>query len=298
VVGYGCTTCIGNSGPLPTDVSKSIEEHGLVAVSVLSGNRNFEGRISPEVRANYLMSPPLVVAYALAGHIGHNFDTDPLGHDKDGQPVFLKDIWPTQKEVRRRWRRRSIRRCSGTQYSDGERMAMRTGRPEVSEWRYVWMGAGFDVHPQGSVLRWHAGDACAGEGHSWGARAGGAGRFGDDGPYFAGGFDQAEWACGQVPDRAWSEASDFNSYGSRRGNHEVMVRGTFANVRLRNKLAPGTEGGVTRLLPEDIPMSIYDASWSMRSAARRWRFWRARSMARGRRATGRRRGRGCWGFAS
>ena len=98
-VGYGCTTCIGNSGPLPTDVSKAIEDHGLVAVSVLSGNRNFEGRISPDVRANYLMSPPLVVAYALAGHIAHNFETDPLGKGKDGKPVFLRDIWPTQKEV-------------------------------------------------------------------------------------------------------------------------------------------------------------------------------------------------------
>ena len=99
VVGYGCTTCIGNSGPLPTDVSKAIEDHGLVAVSVLSGNRNFEGRISPEVRANYLMSPPLVVAYALAGHIGHDFETEPLGKGKDGKPVYLRDIWPTQKEV-------------------------------------------------------------------------------------------------------------------------------------------------------------------------------------------------------
>ena len=99
VVGYGCTTCIGNSGPLPEDVSKSIEEHGLVAVSVLSGNRNFEGRISPEVRANYLMSPPLVVAYALAGHIEHNFDTEPLGKSKNGKEVYLRDIWPTQKEV-------------------------------------------------------------------------------------------------------------------------------------------------------------------------------------------------------
>ena len=128
VVGYGCTTCIGNSGPLPTDVSKSIEDHGLVAVSVLSGNRNFEGRISPEVRANYLMSPPLVVAYALAGHIGHNFETEPLGKGKDGKPVFLRDIWPTQAGGRGDGgESRLIRRCSASSTARC-RMATRTGR--------------------------------------------------------------------------------------------------------------------------------------------------------------------------
>jgi aconitate hydratase len=131
VVGYGCTTCIGNSGPLPTDVSKAIEEHGLVAVSVLSGNRNFEGRISPEVRANYLMSPPLVVAYALAGHISHDFEKDSLGRGKDGKPVYLKDIWPTQKEVSDTVASCIDSRCSDA-VCDGERWRCELAAPEVS----------------------------------------------------------------------------------------------------------------------------------------------------------------------
>ncbi len=139
VVGYGCTTCIGNSGPLPTDVSKAIEEHGLVAVSVLSGNRNFEGRISPEVRANYLMSPPLVVAYALAGHISHDFDKDALGAGKDGKPVYLKDIWPTQKEV------------SDTVASCIDSTMFRTQYATVSDGDANWQQLKF---PQGDTYGW------------------------------------------------------------------------------------------------------------------------------------------------
>jgi aconitate hydratase len=260
VVGYGCTTCIGNSGPLPTDVSKAIEEHGLVAVSVLSGNRNFEGRISPEVRANYLMSPPLVVAYALAGHISHDFDHDALGAGKDGKLIYLKDIWPSQKEV------------SDTVASCIDSTMFRTQYATVSEGDANWQHLKF---PLGETYGWEADST-----------------YIRKAPYFDGmpatpaevkdiadarvlavlgdsvttdhispaGSIKLNGPAGQYLTEHGVKPSDFNSYGSRRGNHEVMVRGTFANVRLRNKLAPGTEGGVTRLLPEGTGMSIYDAS--------------------------------------
>src|SRR5580692_8722729 len=260
VVGYGCTTCIGNSGPLPTDVSKSIDEHGLVAVSVLSGNRNFEGRINSDVRANYLMSPPLVVAYALAGKIGHNFDTDPLGVDETGQPVYLKDIWPTQAEV--------VAAIEKGLSSESFRREYAT----VSLGDANWQGLSF---PTGDVYHWEPDST-----------------YIRKAPYFDGitktpapltdilgarvlavlgdsvttdhispaGNIKANGPAGKYLAEHGVKPADFNSYGSRRGNHEVMVRGTFANVRLRNKLAPGTEGGVTRLLPEGEPMSIFDAS--------------------------------------
>jgi aconitate hydratase len=260
IVGYGCTTCIGNSGPLPTDVAKAIDDHGLVAVSVLSGNRNFEGRISPDVRANYLMSPPLVVAYALAGHIGHNFDTDPLGKDKDGKPVFLRDIWPTQAEV------------SSTVASSIDSSMFHKEYSTVSKGDLNWQNLKF---PEGDTYGWE-------ENSTYIRKA----------PYFDGmkkepssvedisgarvlavlgdsvttdhispaGSIKLNGPAGKYLTDHGVKPADFNSYGSRRGNHEVMVRGTFANVRLRNKLAPGTEGGVTRLLPEGTGMSIYDAS--------------------------------------
>jgi aconitate hydratase len=260
VVGYGCTTCIGNSGPLPTDVSKSIEEHGLVAVSVLSGNRNFEGRVNVDVRANYLMSPPLVVAYALAGKIGHNFETESLGTDQAGQPVYLKDIWPTQAEV--------AEAIAKGVSSEGFRQEYAT----VSLGDANWQGLRF---PTGKVYQWEPDST-----------------YIRKAPYFDGitltpapvkeilgarvlavlgdsvttdhispaGNIKASGPAGKYLAEHGVKPAEFNSYGSRRGNHEVMVRGTFANVRLRNKLAPGTEGGVTRLLPEGEPMSIYDAS--------------------------------------
>ena len=260
VVGYGCTTCIGNSGPLPADVSRSIDEHGLVAVSVLSGNRNFEGRVNVDVRANYLMSPPLVVAYALAGRIGHNFETDALGVDGAGKPVYLKDIWPTQAEVAE-----AIERGVS---SEGFRREYAT----VSKGDANWQGLKF---PTGDVYQWEPDSTYI-------RRA----------PYFDGitqtpvpvtdivgarvlavlgdsvttdhispaGNIKANGPAGQYLAAHGVKPAEFNSYGSRRGNHEVMVRGTFANVRLRNKLAPGTEGGVTRLLPEGEPMPIFDAS--------------------------------------
>jgi aconitate hydratase len=260
VVGYGCTTCIGNSGPLPTDVSKAIEEHGLVAVSVLSGNRNFEGRISPEVRANYLMSPPLVVAYALAGHISHDFEKDSLGAGKDGKPVYLKDIWPSQKEV------------SDTVASCIDSTMFRTQYATVSDGDTNWQHLKF---PLGETYGWEKDST-----------------YIRKAPYFDGmparpaevkdiadarvlavlgdsvttdhispaGSIKLNGPAGLYLTAHGVKPADFNSYGSRRGNHEVMVRGTFANVRLRNKLAPGTEGGVTRLLPEGDDISIYDAS--------------------------------------
>jgi aconitate hydratase len=260
VVGYGCTTCIGNSGPLPTDVSKSIEDHGLVAVSVLSGNRNFEGRISPEVRANYLMSPPLVVAYALAGHIAHNFETESLGRDLDGKPVFLKDIWPTQAEVAAVVTSSINSEMFRKQYStvsDGDNnwRSLKFPDGDTYGWEpdstYIRKAPYFDGMPakpapvediNGARVLAVLGDSVTTDHISP------AGSIKLNGP------------AGKYLIEHGVKASDFNSYGSRRGNHEVMVRGTFANVRLRNKLAPGTEGGVTRLLPDDLPMSIYDAS--------------------------------------
>ena len=260
VVGYGCTTCIGNSGPLPADVSKSIDEHGLVAVSVLSGNRNFEGRVNVDVRANYLMSPPLVVAYALAGRIGHNFETDALGVDSQGKPVFLRDIWPTQAEVAA-----AIEKGLSSEIFRREYETVSLGDAN-------WQGLKF---PTGEVYLWEPDST-----------------YIRKAPYFDGitstpapvtdilgarvlavlgdsvttdhispaGNIKANGPAGKYLAAHGVKASDFNSYGSRRGNHEVMVRGTFANVRLRNKLAPGTEGGVTRLLPEGEVMSIFDAS--------------------------------------
>ncbi|MDQ2832915.1 MAG: aconitate hydratase [Acidobacteriota bacterium] len=260
VVGYGCTTCIGNSGPLPTDVSKAIEDNGLVAVSVLSGNRNFEGRISPEVRANYLMSPPLVVAYALAGHIGHNFDAEPLGKDEAGQPVFLKDIWPTQAEVSEAVHTSIDSEMFRTQYStvtDGDQnwQSLKFPGGDTYGWEpdstYIRKAPYFDgmTSTPPPVEDIHGARVLAVLGDSVTTdHISPAGSIKLNGP------------AGRYLIEHGVKASDFNSYGSRRGNHEVMVRGTFANVRLRNKLAPGTEGGVTRLLPEDVPMSIYDAS--------------------------------------
>jgi aconitate hydratase len=247
VVGYGCTTCIGNSGPLPTDVSKAIDDHGLVAVSVLSGNRNFEGRINSEVRANYLMSPPLVVAYALAGNIGHDFETEPLGKNAQGEPVYLKDIWPTQEEVND-----TIAEAVNTEIFSKEYATVTDGDQNwQGDSTYIRKAPYFDGMPatpaavediNGARVLAVLGDSVTTDHISP------AGSIKRDGP------------AGKYLVEHGVKPTDFNSYGSRRGNHEVMVRGTFANVRLRNKLAPGTEGGVTRLLPEGETMSIFDAS--------------------------------------
>src|SRR5271168_3450996 len=260
VVGYGCTTCIGNSGPLPTDVSKSIDDHGLVAVSVLSGNRNFEGRINSEVRANYLMSPPLVVAYALVGNIGHNFETEPMGKDAQGAPVYLKDIWPTQEEVNSTIASAIDSEIFTKEYAtvtDGDQNWQNLKFPtgDTYQWEpdstYIRKAPYFDGMPakpapveeiKGARVLAVLGDSVTTDHISP------AGSIKLNGP------------AGKYLIEHGVKPVDFNSYGSRRGNHEVMVRGTFANVRLRNKLAPGTEGGVTRLLPEGEGMSIFDAS--------------------------------------
>jgi len=260
VVGYGCTTCIGNSGPLPADVSKSIDEHGLVAVSVLSGNRNFEGRVNVDVRANYLMSPPLVVAYALAGRIGHNFDTDPLGSDANGKPVYLRDIWPSQAEVAA-----AIEKGVSSE-------AFRKEYATVADGDSNWQSLSF---PTGDVYQWEPDSTYIRQAPYFdsmtktpapvsdivGARV--LAVLGDSvttDHISPAGNIKANGPAGKYLAEHGVKPADFNSYGSRRGNHEVMVRGTFANVRLRNKLAPGTEGGVTRLLPEGEQMSIFDAS--------------------------------------
>ncbi len=260
VVGYGCTTCIGNSGPLPADVSKSIDEHGLVAVSVLSGNRNFEGRVNVDVRANYLMSPPLVVAYALAGKIGHNFDTTALGSDSDGNPVYLRDIWPSQAEVSEAIEKAVSSESYRKEYS------------VVSEGDASWQGLSF---PTGDVYQWEPDSTYIRKAPHFdgmtktpapisdivGARV--LAVLGDSvttDHISPAGNIKASGPAGKYLAEHGVKNADFNSYGSRRGNHETMVRGTFANVRLRNKLAPGTEGGVTRLLPEGEQMSIFDAS--------------------------------------
>ena len=260
VVGYGCTTCIGNSGPLPSDVSESIEKHGLVAVSVLSGNRNFEGRINSEVRANYLMSPPLVVAYALVGRIDHDFEHEPLGKDKAGKAVYLKDIWPSQAEV------------SKTVSSSIDSGMFRKEYATVTEGDDSWRALKF---PTGVTYHWDTGSTYIRQAPYFdgmpaqpapvedisGARV--LAMLGDSvttDHISPAGSIKVNGSAGKYLTAHGVQPKDFNSYGSRRGNHEVMVRGTFANVRLRNKLAPGTEGGVTRLLPEGEPMSIFDAS--------------------------------------
>ncbi len=260
VVGYGCTTCIGNSGPLPTDVSKSIEDHGLVAVSVLSGNRNFEGRINSDVRANYLMSPPLVVAYALAGRIDHDFESQPLGETKDKQPVYLRDLWPTQQEVSETIAKAISSESFRKEYAtvtDGDQNWQHLKFPtgDVYRWEpdstYIRQAPYFDNMPKAPAPVADIRDARV------------LAVLGDSvttDHISPAGSIKANGPAGKYLSEHGVKPADFNSYGSRRGNHEVMVRGTFANVRLRNRLAPGTEGGVTRLLPEGEPMSIFDAS--------------------------------------
>ena len=260
VVGYGCTTCIGNSGPLPPPVSAAIHEADLVACSVLSGNRNFEGRVSQDVKANYLASPPLVVAYALAGTTLIDFDTEPLGQDRDGNDVFLKDIWPSRDEV------------AGVLNSaiDSEMFVNRYGNAFDSneKWNAIAVDSG-DIYSWNDTSTYIQeppfmvelpGEVPPIEPLS-GARA--LAMLGDstttDHISPAGAIAKDSPAGLFLQDKG-VEPVDFNSYGSRRGNDRVMLRGTFANIRIRNQLAPGTEGGVTRYLPTDEIMSIYDAA--------------------------------------
>jgi len=260
VVGYGCTTCIGNSGPLDKEISAGIGAGKLVAAAVLSGNRNFEGRISPDVRANYLASPPLVVAYALAGHMNIDFATDPIGIGSDGKEVFLRDIWPSPQEVQTVVRESLGKEMFAAQYAsvfDGDANWQKLVIPEgqLYEWSdgstYVrkppyFEGMSTNVPPLADIVDARVlaklGDSVTTDHISP------AGDIPIDGP-----AGQYLMAHGVTKD-------DFNSFGSRRGNHEVMIRGTFANIRLKNQLAPGTEGGWTRHQPSDEVMSIYDAS--------------------------------------
>jgi len=260
IVGFGCTTCIGNSGPLPQPVADAVEQNKLVVAAVLSGNRNFEGRINPLTRFNYLASPPLVVAYALAGRMDIDFETDPIGEGKDGQPVFLRDIWPSPTDV--------------------QDEILRSVKAEMFRTQYANVFEG-DEHWQGL-------DTPTGDLYAWDEKS----TYVKNPPYFEGmtmtppGVQPVRGAralamlgdsittdhispAGSIPAASpagkWLIAQgvstkDFNSYGARRGNHEVMMRGTFANIRLRNELAPGTEGGWTAMSAGAEPMTIFDAS--------------------------------------
>jgi aconitate hydratase len=265
VVGFGCTTCIGNSGPLPPPIAQAAEEHGLALVSVLSGNRNFEGRINPDVRMNYLASPPLVVAYALAGTMDLDLTSEPLGQGEDGEPVYLRDIWPTSAEV------------NAVVESALESDMFRAAYGEVFEGDELWRGLPV---PDSGAYEWS-------ETSTYVRRPPYFDGMPDDPPPLAGiegaralallgdsvTTDHISPAGAIHPDSPagrWLiehgvEPTDFNSYGSRRGNHEVMIRGTFANRRIRNRLTPGTEGGVTVHQPSGEQMSIYDAAERYRS---------------------------------
>lgn len=260
LVGYGCTTCIGNSGPLPEPIARAVEENGLVVCAVLSGNRNFEGRISPQVRANYLASPPLVVAYALAGRMDLDLYREPLGQDRDGQDVYLKDIWPSQEEVLKTTRDALTSEMFSRKYADvfsgdetwrslpvpsGDRFAW------VAESTYIQQPPFFQGMPRepqplknipGMRVLALLGDSVTTDHIS------------------PAGTIPKEEPAGDYLIAQGVEAQDFNSFGSRRGNHEVMMRGTFGNIRLRNLLVPGTEGGYTLHPSSEEPVPIYDAA--------------------------------------
>ncbi|MFI8091297.1 aconitate hydratase AcnA [Streptomyces sp. NPDC086080] len=262
LVGYGCTTCIGNSGPLPEEVSQAVNEHDLAVTSVLSGNRNFEGRINPDVKMNYLASPPLVVAYALAGSMKVDITREALGYDQDNNPVFLKDIWPSEAEVNDVVANAIGEDMFSKSYADvfagdAQWQALPIPTGDTFEWdaesTYVrkppyFEGMGMEPAPVEDIS---------------GARV--LAKLGDSvttDHISPAGAIKADTPAGQYLTEHGIERRDFNSYGSRRGNHEVMIRGTFANIRLRNQIAPGTEGGYTRDFTQaDGPVSfIYDAS--------------------------------------
>ena len=260
VVGYGCTTCIGNSGPLPQEISDEIDRKNLVVASVLSGNRNFEGRINPDVRANYLMSPPLVVAFALAGRIDVDLRKDSLGKDREGKPVYLADIWPTQREVdevvQHSISSAMFTKSYGKVFEGDEHWrSLKVPEGETYAWdgasTYIQRAPYFDEmslkpEPVGDIKKARVlavlGDSVTTDHISP------AGSIKKDSP------------AGKYLQEHGVKPADFNSYGSRRGNHQVMVRGTFANVRLRNKMVPNLEGGFTKHLPDGAEMTIFEAS--------------------------------------
>jgi aconitate hydratase len=266
IVGYGCTTCIGNSGPLPEPISKAVNERGMVAVSVLSGNRNFEGRISPDARANYLASPPLVVAYALAGTVDWDPVNESIGTGRDGKEVYLRDIWPDQEEVARLVeahvnQAQFISRYSEVFTGSDEWRAINTPESDLYRWNesstYIqqppfFAGLGPAITPLSPVVGARAlamlGDSVTTDHISP------AGTIGPTSP------------AGQYLIAAGVQPAMFNSYGSRRGNDRVMTRGTFANIRVRNELAPGTEGGFTTDFLDDEVKPIYDAAMHYQEA--------------------------------
>jgi aconitate hydratase len=262
-VGYGCTTCIGNSGPLDPALSKAIEERNLACVSVLSGNRNFEGRISSDVRANYLASPPLVVAYALAGRIDVDLQKDPLGTGKDGQPVYLKDIWPSQAEIEKTMQSSVRREQFLEQYADvytGDEQWRALPVPEGDT--YAWDDASTYVKLPPFFVGMAAEPDAVQDIEGARALAVMADSITTDHISPAGAI-KANQPAGKYLQEHGVGPKDFNSYGSRRGNHEVMMRGTFANVRLRNQLVD-IEGGYTIHLPDGEPMTIYEAAMKYR----------------------------------
>jgi aconitate hydratase len=266
LVGYGCTTCIGNSGPLPVEITKAIQAGDLVAASVLSGNRNFEGRVNPDTRANYLASPPLVVAYALAGSLQIDMNADPIGTSKDGKPVFLKDVWPTSAEVSAIMRQHVTAEMFARRYADvfkGDEnwQGIDVSGGQTYEWPAVSTYVanppyfeGMNMTPRGvdDILQ---------------ARI--LGLFGDsittDHISPAGSIKKASPAGAYLTEHG-VDVIDFNSYGARRGHHEVMMRGTFANIRIKNQMVPGVEGGVTKHFPSGEVMPIYDAAMLYKDA--------------------------------
>lgn len=260
VAGYGCATCIGNSGPLPEEVSTAITDNDLTVAAVLSGNRNFEGRVHAQVKANYLASPPLVVAYALAGTVNIDLQTEPLGYDQQGEPVYLKDIWPSSQEIKETISAALDANMFRSKYekvfTQNERWnAIDVPKGELYEWdnksTYIQNPPFFEKITDGLQ------DICNIEEAKVLALLGDSVTTDHISP--AGSIAPSSPAGEYLKDNG-VERKDFNSYGSRRGNHEVMMRGTFANIRIRNSVAPGTEGGVTKYLPKDEVMSIYDAS--------------------------------------
>ena len=259
LVGYGCTTCIGNSGPLPEPIEEAIKKGDLTVGAVLSGNRNFEGRIHPLVKTNWLASPPLVVAYALAGNMNIDLTREPLGQGKNGEPVYLKDIWPSGEEIARAveqvstemFRKEYAEVFSGTE----EWKAIKVEASDTYDWQedstYIRLSPFFDemgAEPlpvediRGARILAMLGDSVTTDHIS------------------PAGSIKADSPAGRYLQEHGVARRDFNSYGSRRGNHEVMMRGTFANIRIRNEMVPGVEGGMTRHLPDPEPMAIYDAA--------------------------------------
>ena len=266
LVGYGCTTCIGNSGPLPDDVTAEVRERGLVVASVLSGNRNFEGRIQQDVRANYLASPPLVVAYALAGSMNVDLTTEPLGTGRDGEPVYLKDIWPTEREIQEAMLMSVTKDAYQRQYAnvfDGDER-WRT-LPVPTGDRFAWDGESTYIRRPTFLENLSMTPAPLTD--ITGARA--LAVLGDSittDHISPAGNIKADGPAGKYLVDHGVPAREFNSYGARRGNHEVMMRGTFANTRIKNQLVPGIEGGVTAYLPGGEVMSIYDAAMRYQDA--------------------------------